>query len=136
MKKILIDTSAYAAFKMGNQDIVESLRIVENIAMSVVVLAELMAGFVTGHKEVENRKELSLFLDSPRVSVLNIDGETTEFYARIFRQLRKDGHPIPTNDMWIASSALQHGFAVFTLDKHFGFVDNLIVCRNSNDLLP
>jgi predicted nucleic acid-binding protein len=36
------------------------------------------------------------------------------------------GQPIPTNALWIAASALQHGLAVFTYDGHFGFVDGVV----------
>jgi tRNA(fMet)-specific endonuclease VapC len=136
MKKILLDTNAYVAFKNGKEDAVNLIQLAENIGITVIVLGELLAGFVIGGKEAQNRQELNDFLDSPRVSLLLIDDETTEFYARIFRQLRIDGMPIPTNDLWIAATALQHGYAVFTYDKHFGAVNNLITCQSSSDILP
>ena len=136
MKKILLDTNAYVAFKNGMDDAVEVIRLAENVGISVIVLGELLAGFVTGSKEAGNRQELSEFLSSPRVSLFMIDDEITEYYARIFRQLRKDGLPIPTNDLWIAATALQHGCAIFTYDKHFSAVNNLITCRMPSDLLP
>ena len=55
-----------------------------------------------------------------------VDDGTAEYYAMIYRNLRQKGHPIPTNDMWIAATALQHGFAVSTYDGHFQYVDGLI----------
>jgi predicted nucleic acid-binding protein len=73
---------------------------------------------------------------SPRVNLLAIDQETTEYYARAFRQLRESGRPIPTNDLWIAATALQHGFGVCTLDRHFDLIENLLVCRTPADMLP
>lgn len=136
MKNILLDTNAYVAFKSGRDDAVEIIRLAENIAISVVVLGELLAGFVSGNKEARNRQELSEFLGSPRVSLFAVDSQTTEYYARIFRQLRRVGQPIPTNDLWISATALQHGCAVFTYDEHFSAVDNLIICRIPSDLLP
>jgi len=136
MKKILLDTNGYAAFKNGVDDAVEIIRLAEKIGMSVVVLGELIAGFVVGRKESQNRLELNEFLSSPRVSLLFVDDETTEYYARIFSQLREDGLPIPTNDLWIAATALQHGYAVFTYDKHFSAVNNLITCQTPSDILP
>lgn len=136
MKKILLDTNAYAAFKNGKVEAVELLQLAENIGISVIVLGELLAGFILGEKERRNRQELNDFLSSPRVSLFVIDDETTEHYARIFKQLRTDGSPIPTNDLWIAATALQHGCAVFTYDKHFKAVDNLITCEIPSDILP
>ncbi len=136
MKKILLDTNAYVAFKNGRDDAVDVIRLAEKVGISVIVLGELLAGFVIGGKEARNRQELNEFFSSPRVSLFMIDDETTEYYARIFRQLRKDGLPIPTNDLWIAATALQHGCAVFTYDKHFLAVNNLIICQTPSDLLP
>lgn len=136
MRKILLDTNGYVAFKKGSEDAVEIMRLAEEIYISVVVLGELLAGFVLGGHEGRNRKELSEFLSSPRVYILMIDTETTEFYARIFSQLRKKGQPIPTNDLWLAATALQHGYGVFSFDKHFSAVENLLVCRTPNDMLP
>ena len=33
--------------------------------------------------------------------------------------LKKNGTPIPTNDIWIAASTLEAGGVLFTHDKHF-----------------
>jgi len=136
MKKILLDTNAYAAFKNGNEEAVEIVRIAEQIGFSSIVLGELISGFILGNREELNRKELSEFLCSPRVSMLMVDNETSEYYARIFQQLRRQGQPIPTNDLWIAAAAIQHGFTVFTYDKHFSNIDNLITCQSSGTLYP
>jgi hypothetical protein len=40
-----------------------------------------------------------------------------EYYPGVYRNLRKKGQPIPTNDMWIAATALQHGLAVYAYDS-------------------
>ncbi|MCP4134020.1 MAG: type II toxin-antitoxin system VapC family toxin [bacterium] len=39
----------------------------------------------------------------------------------------KKGKPIPTNDIWIAAVAFQHGLKLFTRDKHFKDVPGLIL---------
>jgi tRNA(fMet)-specific endonuclease VapC len=136
MKKILLDTNGYAAFKNGQDDAVEIVRIADQIGVSSVVLGELIAGFILGTREEKNRKELSTFLCVPRVTLLMVDNETSEYYARIFQQLRRKGQPIPTNDLWIAATALQHGYTVFTYDKHFSNIENLLICQASAQLLP
>jgi predicted nucleic acid-binding protein len=48
-----------------------------------------------------------------------MDDETAERYAIIQDFLRRHGSPIPTNDLWIAASAMQHGLALITADRHF-----------------
>jgi len=44
---------------------------------------------------------------------------------RVYYGLRKKGNPIPTNDMWIAATALQYNLALFSYDKHFQAIDGL-----------
>ena len=41
------------------------------------------------------------------------------------KALYKKGKPIPTNDVWIASLAKQHGFTLVTTDKHFNEIPGL-----------
>ena len=127
MKRILIDTNFYVAFKRNERSAVDLLRQVEHIGMCTVVLGELLAGFRCGSREAENRRQLDQFLDSPRVDILNIDEETAEFYAGIFQVLKEKGRPIPSNDLWIAATTLRHGFALATLDDHFRHIDGLLL---------
>ncbi len=127
MKRILIDTNVYAAFKRNEPIAVEVLRRVEYIGINTIVLGEILGGFKGGNKEAENKKELNQFLDSQRVYILEIDEETAEFYAKIYWDLKKKGNPIPTNDMWVAASAMRHGLSLFTYDEHFNNINGLIL---------
>ena len=109
----------------------EIIRSVEYIGVNVVVLGELLGGFKGGNRERKNIEELNKFLDSPRVYVLQIDEETAEFYAKIYWDLKRKGKPIPSNDMWVAASAIRHGLSLFTLDEHFKNIDSLILKETS-----
>jgi len=126
LRRLIIDTNIYAAFKRNVQDVAEVLRRVDYIGINTVVLGELNSGFKGGANEGLNKQELEQFLDSPRVDVISIDEITAEFYAQVYWNLKRNGNPIPTNDMWIAASALQHGLALFSLDGHFKKVDGLM----------
>ena len=106
------------------------------IGISSIVLGELLAGFEVGTKTARNRHELSAFLNSPRVNIFPIDEDTAEHYAAVYKGLKRKGRPIPTNDLWIAATALQHGLALFTYDQHFLDVDGLRVGRQLADFLP
>lgn len=130
MKKIIIDTNFYAAFKKGAESAVIILKRAEYIAVNAVILGELLAGFRCGGRERRNREELELFFDSPRVHLLSMDDGTAEFYARIFAELKPKGRPIPTNDLWLAASALQHGLALATYDEHFKNIGGLLLVNN------
>ena len=136
MKRILLDTNAYAAFKRGDTGALAILRRAPEIGLCPTVLGELLAGFACCSQAARNRRELSEFIHTPRVRLLSIDGETAEHYAALFAGLRRKGKPVPTNDLWIAAVALQHGYAVFSLDAHFAEMDNLIVGGCPEDFLP
>ena len=127
IKRVLIDTNIYSELLRGNQFVADLLKKPEIIAFSVISIAELLSGFKNGAREKENLEELDQFLYSPRVLVYDIDIETSEFYAKIYDELKKSGDPIPTNDLWIAALTLQHGTRLFTLDKHFKKVRGLFL---------
>ena len=117
--KVMMDTSAYAAFLRGNPEVKGAVQRADEIFLKPVVLGELLAGFRRGKNEKRNRAILRDFLSSPRVAAVEIDEETSERYAVIVNSLRTKGTPIPTNDLWIAASAMQHGLRVLTIDKHY-----------------
>src|SRR5208283_2862600 len=131
MKRILIDTNAYAAFKKNETDAVSIFKTVEYIGVNIVVLGELLSGFKGGNKEATNKKEFEQFLDSPRVNVIQLDEETAEFYAKVYWDLKRKGKPVPTNDLWVAASAMRHGLALFSYDEHFDNIDGLILHKGN-----
>jgi tRNA(fMet)-specific endonuclease VapC len=88
---------------------------------------KLLAGFRGGDREAGNRDQFLAFLSSPRVLMLTIDRDTAEHYAAVYAHLRRKGRPIPTNDLWIAASALQHGMALLGQDSHFADIDGLLL---------
>ncbi len=136
MNARLLDTNAYAAFLAGDESIVEALQAVEKILVSVVVIGELLAGFEAGTQTSRNRRELSLFLASPRVSSAPLTPATAEFYSAVYGRLRRKGRPIPTNDLWIAAGAFEHGVPLLTRDDHFQHIDGLLLASGADDLLP
>ena len=127
MKRIIIDTNFYTAFKKNDAAAVDLLKRVEYIGVNTIILGELLAGFRCGSREKQNRLELDQFLDSARVETIALDDETAEFYAQVFSELRQKGRPIPSNDIWLAASALQHGLALATFDEHFSSISGLLL---------
>lgn len=136
MRPILIDTNAYTAFMLGDAAVIEVIAHADRIYVNSIVLGELLGGFAAGTREARNRGELARFLDSPRVEFVPVTAQTADSYALVYSGLRRKGHPIPTNDLWIAASALEHGAAVLTRGAHFGQIEGLRCGRQLNDFLP
>ncbi|MCE2853046.1 MAG: type II toxin-antitoxin system VapC family toxin [Roseiflexaceae bacterium] len=124
---VFIDTNAYVAFKRGHPAAVEIIQHAQYVRLSSIVVGELMAGFFAGTRTALNLQELHQFLAVPRVGIVAIDEHTPLYYARTYQNLREQGRPIPTNDLWIAATVLQHGGVLFSFDHHFHVIDGLVV---------
>lgn len=122
---IAIDTNRYRDFCEGIPEVVEQFRRAERIVLPYPVLAELRAGFACGTQSHHNEGILNQFLNRPRIALLWADEQTTFHYARIFRQLREQGTPIPTNDLWIATLVQQHNLLLYSRDRHFDVLPQL-----------
>jgi tRNA(fMet)-specific endonuclease VapC len=122
-----VDSNRYQDFCEGAPQAVHVIRRASEIMIPFIVLGELRAGFACGTRSYKNEQTLTRFLNSPRVKQLFADEDTTHQYARLFRQLRKQGTPVPTNDLWIAALALQHDLLLFTRDTHFDHLPQLPV---------
>ncbi len=126
LNTILLDTSAYAAFKRGHSGVLDLVRAAERILLPAVVIGELLAGFEAGARRERNRSELDQFCASSRVGVLPLTGASAERYASIYGYLRAMGTPVPTNDLWIAAAAMEHGAILVTLDNHFTLMPQIL----------
>lgn len=123
---VALDTNRYVDLCKGVGETVALLEEADAILLPFVVLGELRAGFVHGRHQAENERILRRFLSKAGVAVLFADEQTTHHYASVFRQLRKQGTPIPTNDMWLAALVLQHNLALHARDKHFDHLPQLV----------
>jgi tRNA(fMet)-specific endonuclease VapC len=123
--RLLVDTNRYAVIVGNKRESVEYLSQAEEVWLSLITIGELLAGFALGRQREFHEERLNEVLDVQGVGVLRPDFETARIYARVHRELRQQGRPIPTNDMWIAALALQHGLALDTRDVHFQQVPGL-----------
>lgn len=124
--KILLDTSAYVGFKRNTAEVVGIIVNAESILFSPVVLGELMFGFRSGTRFKENMEDLDKFLQHEVVELVQIGNITSDRYSRIAVQLKRQGTPIPTNDIWIAAQTMEHGAELISSDQHFEKVNGLV----------
>lgn len=135
MRPILIDTNAYTAFKRKDEAIMEVVQHAEVLAISPIVLGELLGGFEVGNRSQKNRDELQQFFQSSRVRVFPLTADTANFYGQIYSSLRKKGKPIPSNDLWIAAQVLENGAVLCSFDHHFKEIENLRVGIRMSELI-
>ena len=127
MSRLLLDTSAYSALFRGDERAKGALRSADEVYLTPVVIGELLSGFGGGRRRSANEAGLREFLAEPRVKVVAVDEGTSVRYAAILGGLLAAGTPIPTNDIWIAASAMQHGLEVLAADAHYARVPQIVV---------
>jgi tRNA(fMet)-specific endonuclease VapC len=123
--RLALDTNRYTDFCRGTSDVVDQLEHADEVVLPFTVVAELRAGFIVGKRGAENERTLRRFLMRDGVDLLFADDQTTHHYASVYRQLRAQGTPIPTNDMWLAALVLQHNLTLFARDRHFDHLPQL-----------
>lgn len=124
--KVLLDTNVYTAFKRGDPTALARVRSARQVVFSIIVAGELLFGFRHGARFEQHHRELQAFLANPRVSLLPVTFDTADRFGRISAQLRRNGRPIPTNDVWIAAHAMESGADLLSFDAHFEAIDGLV----------
>jgi len=124
--RLLLDTNAYSAMRRGHPVVSELIRRSERVLLSAVVVGELMFGFRHGSRPQPNLQALDEFVRLPEVKTLPVTLVTADRYARLFHSLRRQGRPIPTNDVWIAAHAMESGADLVSFDRHFAALDEIV----------
>jgi tRNA(fMet)-specific endonuclease VapC len=120
---LILDTNAVSAVLSGDKRIGEVLADADRHHLPLGVIAEYQYGLLASNR----RKRLeSLFrrLEADSI-VLYPDRETADWYAGIRLELKKNGTPIPENDIWVAALARQFDLEIASLDAHFDLIDKL-----------
>lgn len=123
--RLALDTNRYTDFWAGDAQVVNVVELAEEVFLPFAVVAELRYGFLKGSRPAQNEQVLQTFLGKRGVSILFPDDATTRYYATVQHQLRRDGTPIPSNDIWIAALALQHALTLYARDKHLDHIPQL-----------
>ena len=120
---MILDTNALSAIADNEPAAVRIFRNAESIELPVIVLGEYRFGIAQSRRSSEYEKWLRELIAATRI--LSVDEETSGHYARIRAELKKAGHPIPSNDLWIAALARQHKHSLLSRDGHFDFITDL-----------
>jgi tRNA(fMet)-specific endonuclease VapC len=123
--RLALDTNRYRDLADGDLQVRVMLESVDAILVPFVVVAELRAGFAMGKRGVRNEGVLQRFLAEEGIGVVYAREETTRLYATLYRQLRSQGTPIPTNDLWIAALVVEHRLTLCSRDRHFDYLPQI-----------
>jgi tRNA(fMet)-specific endonuclease VapC len=120
---LILDTNCLSAMAEGDPQLEVVLSTAAELAIPVTVLGEYRYGIEQSRNRSHYQKWLVEVVSNCRV--LSVDEETAGEYASIRGQLKRDGRPIPGNNVWIAALARQHSLPVISRDAHFDLVRGL-----------
>lgn len=120
-----LDTNIVIAYFNGRQDIARHIKIIlPHIALSSIVLGELLYGARASQRRDENLEKIYQFLRI--VQVVDYDQACAEQYSHIRTSLRQKGRPSGEVDIMIGAIALAHDAILVTNNtKHFQDIDGL-----------
>ena len=118
---LLLDANAIISLFDGSDPERERARGgAEELVVPMGACAEVVAGTESDTKRARATIEaLSTLMATPNTRLLPVSEATVRYYSKTFNQLKKNGTPIPTNDIWIAAATLEVGGVLFTRDRHY-----------------
>ena len=123
--RLALDTNAVIAFRQGIAKVCTLVDDSDVIYLPVTVLGELLYGAFNSTQIKNNEQAIAKFAEY--VDVIQIDESIAKRYAEVRFSLKKSGHPIPENDIWIAASCLYLNIPLISRDSHFNYVEGLDV---------
>ena len=118
---LLLDANAIISlFDGSDPELERALCAAEELVVPVVAYAEVVAGTESATKRAKATIEaLSTLMSMPNTRLSPVSEATVRHYSKTYNLLKKNGTPIPTNDIWVAASTLEVGGVLFTRDRHF-----------------
>ena len=120
---MILDTNALSAWADGDAAVEAPLKVANRLVVPVIVLGE----FWFGIRQSRHRRAYEDWLGRrlPSAEVLPLGSATAHHYADIRFELKRNGRPLPANDLWIAALSRQHGLPLLSRDSDFDAVPEL-----------
>jgi len=124
--RLAVDTNAVIAYREGIYEVCTLIDEADVIILPVTVLGELLYGALNSAKTEKNEQVIQKF--AAYSLVMQVDEAVATRYARVRLNLKKNGTPIPENDIWVAAACLELEVPLLSRDAHFKYVEELDVC--------
>ena len=128
--RLALDTNAVIAYREGISEVCKLVDESDVIILPVTVIGELLYGALNSTKTTNNEKFVNKFAGYSLV--MPIDESVAARYAKVRFTLKRQGTPIPENDIWIAAACLDLKVPLLSLDDHFKHVPGLNVISWDN----
>jgi predicted nucleic acid-binding protein len=119
----ILDTSVFIASEAKQQ--LETALILEEVATTVITLAELNAGVLAARTAQIRARRLRTLDAVADMTVLPVDEEAAQLWALVRVHLAETGRRVRINDLWIAAIAASRHLPVVTQDEDFDALDGV-----------
>lgn len=113
----LLDTSVFIARESGRQ--LHEDRLPEELAVSVITVAELHAGVLAARDTQTRARRLATIQSITDITTLDVNAAAARIWAEMRVHLAETGNRVRVNDLWIAAVAAAHKIPVATQDDDF-----------------
>ncbi len=122
-RRLIVDTGIAVGIERQRAELADALRDDDDVAISAVSVAELLAGveLADGDPRLVRERFVTRLLE--RVPVIPYDEAVARQHARLLAQVRRAGRPRGAHDLIVAASALRTGRTVLTTDAGARFDD-------------
>jgi tRNA(fMet)-specific endonuclease VapC len=121
--RYLLDTNIIIALFASEESIINNLAQVDEVFVPSIAIGELHYGARKSGRVQTNLERIEDFVANS--AIVECDANTARLYGNVKNDLRLKGRPLPENDIWIASLALQFDLILVTRDAHFQEIDSL-----------
>ena len=118
----LLDTNILIALFNEEEAILAKIQAADSIHVESHVIGELYFGAYNSGRIEENLQRIDEFVEAKMI--IRTDYLTSKFYGEIKAQLKRNGTPIPENDIWIAAITKQYNLTLASRDQHFDKIEN------------
>jgi tRNA(fMet)-specific endonuclease VapC len=121
--RYLLDTNIIIALFASEVSVIDNLAQADEVFIPSIALGELHYGARKSGRPQENLERIEEFVVNN--TVIGCDAGTARQYGDVKNKLRIKGNPLPENDIWIATLALQYDLTLVTRDAHFQEIEYL-----------
>lgn len=123
MNSCFLDTSAALDMLRGRSSAWDAAEPYEQLLISFAAWGELSGGAWKANDAAVELDRLENFVGPSQI--IGADQETASIYGELLADLERRGRRIPTNDIWIAATAVQFDLPLLARDGHFGRLPQL-----------
>ena len=126
MPRGLLDTSVFIA-REGRA--IDSSKLPENVAVSVITYGELRAGVLAATELSVRSRRLTTLQAVADLNPLPIEASVADAWAELRLRIARSGRRMNVNDSWIAATALAHDVPVVSQDADFDVLADISPLR-------